>query len=179
MSALHDEVRSKSCALGVEGLTESALEARILRDLPERPSDQPALAKAGRALDAYIEAQVHGPIDLSRDVEALVVDASLRGCETGAVLEQVSHVHGVPLYWHSGFRMPPSAIPEDFRGPRVPELAKRLNDAIVDASVLAEGARSMHDAPGLWADWASPEDTLQHLKQLWHCLVAFGLPVIG
>ncbi|WP_078607090.1 DUF3626 domain-containing protein [Streptomyces flavidovirens] len=29
-------------------------------------------ATAGRALDSYIEAQVHGDIDLSRDAEALV-----------------------------------------------------------------------------------------------------------
>jgi hypothetical protein len=35
--------------------------------------------RTGRALDDYVEAQVHANIDLATDVEAVVVDPSFRG----------------------------------------------------------------------------------------------------
>jgi hypothetical protein len=38
----------------------------------------------------------------------------------------------------------------------------------------AQGAWSMHFEAARWTERASAEDNLQHLKQLWHCLVAFG-----
>jgi len=178
IAALFDDVRSRGATLGVSGLDELTLRERLLRDLPARLPEEPVRQPLGRALDEYIEAQVHGPIDLRRDVDALVADGSLRDTETGAALEKVAGRHGVALHWHPGFRVAPPDIPDDFRGPRVPELARRLGATVIDASVLANAAQSMHASPGKWQQWAAPEETLQHLKQLWHCLVAFGEPVL-
>ena len=174
--ALFDQVSSTGAALGIEGLDAVALTRRLLQDLPTAPPEDPADHPVGRSLDDYIEAQVHGPINLGDHVEALVVDATLRDSDTGRLLEQVAATHGISLRFHPGFRLATAAIPDDFRGPRIPELARRLNPAEIDATVLAEAAHSMQAEPMNWRDWASPEEALQHLKQLWHCLVAFGRP---
>lgn len=60
---------------------------------------------AGRALDDYVEAQVHGEVDLARDVEALVVDPSFDGTQTGAALDRLARRPGVPLRRHAGFAL--------------------------------------------------------------------------
>jgi hypothetical protein len=179
LGALMDDVRSRGATLGASGLDERALLERLLRELPSSARTQPSNDRLGRALDEYIEAQVHGPVSLHRDVDALVADAALRGTDTGAVLERVAETYHLAFHWHPGFRLVAASIPDDFRGPRVPALARRLGAPAIDASVLALAAQSMHIEPARWRDWAEPEDTLQHLKQLWHCLVAFGDPVLA
>ena len=178
LRALFEDIRVRGATLGESGLDEERFREQLLRDLPTLASNRPEVDPLGRALDEYIEAQVHGRVELARDVEAVVADGSLRDTTSGDVLAEVARVHRIPIHWHAGFRLTPSDIPDEFRGPRVPDLARRLFEGDVDASVLAEGALSMHGEPALWEDWASPEDTLQHLKQLWYCLVAFGRPVL-
>ncbi|WP_433619087.1 DUF3626 domain-containing protein [Paenibacillus cellulositrophicus] len=37
-------------------------------------------------------------------------------------------------------------------------------------------AASLHNHPEEWQDWGSYDETLQHIKQLWHVLVRFGSP---
>lgn len=156
--------------LGVRGLGAAGLRARLL----ESPPGDPARRPVGRALDDYVEAQVHGEIRLDRDVEHLVVDPGLRETEIGDSLRRLEERYGVPLSWHTGFRLAPADIPEAFRGPDVPRLARRLTDGTVDTGVLAEGARSMWAEPRRWNDLGTEAEYLQLLKQLWHCLVAFG-----
>ena len=124
---------------------------------------------------------MHGAIDLSRDVEALVVDGSLRESRQKEVPEQLRELarrHGFPLCWQRGFQLSPADIPPEFRGERIPVLARRLHPSRIDAGVLAQAATSIHQHPDRWSDWAPQEETLQHLKQLWHCLVAFGQPAL-
>ncbi|MGC4054723.1 MAG: DUF3626 domain-containing protein [Paludibaculum sp.] len=60
--------------------------ARCLRD----PRPDPVLAKPGRLLDTGVEAQVHGPIELSRDVERLVADPAFATTPTGQALEALA-----------------------------------------------------------------------------------------
>ncbi|MFD8219458.1 DUF3626 domain-containing protein [Streptomyces sp. NPDC059697] len=71
------------------------------------------------ALDDYIEAQVHGPVDLARDMEALVLDASYRGTAVEAAARRLP----CPVEWHPGYRLP---VEELRRHPRARPWAATL-----------------------------------------------------
>jgi DNA phosphorothioation-dependent restriction protein DptG len=45
-----------------------------------------------------------------------------------------------------------------------------------DAATLGRAAVDLYRNPQAWSDWATPEETWQHIKQLWHVLVRFGRP---
>jgi hypothetical protein len=162
--------------LGVAQLTIPGL-LHILVELAQ-PRKDPATGNPGRVLDTEIEAQVHGPIDLHRDAELLVGDPSFAASATGAALRELAERYGIPLRWHCGFRLAVRDVPDDFRGPAMPRLARRIagKDGTLDAAVIGRAAASLHDEPESWRDWGSREDTLQHLKQLWHVLVHYGSP---
>jgi len=162
--------------LGVAQLTIPRL-LHVLHELV-RPRKDPASGKAGRVLDTQIEAQVHGPINLHRDVELLVADPSFAASDTGAVLRELAQRHDIPLLWHCGFRLAVPDVPDNFRGPAMPRLARRIGgtDGTLDAVVIGRAAASLHQEPEAWSDWDSREDALQHLKQLWHVVVQYGSP---
>ena len=165
--------------LGIENLTVRGLLERVCRELPSSPPD-PALRTAGRVLDSCVEAQVHGPIDLQRDVERLVIDPAFERTPTGEVLNEISRRSGIPIQWHCGFQLPAEAVPDDFRGPAMSKLARRIAPlGLLDAAVIGAAEATLHSQPELWDDWGSRDETLQHLKQLWHVLVRFGSPVRG
>jgi hypothetical protein len=160
--------------LGVAELTVRRL-LDILLEL-EHPRKDPASGKPGRVLDTGIEAQVHGPIDLRRDLELLVADPSFASTNTGAVLGEIARRYDVSLRWHCGFQLAVRNVPEDFRGEAMPRLARRIAaiDGTLDAAVIGRAAASLRRHPEAWRDWGSREDALQHLKQLWHVLVHYG-----
>ena len=144
----------------------------------------PSRARPGvvaRALDTYIEAQVHAELDLASAFVALVVDPSFAGTATGAGLEEIARRYGLALERHPGFVLAPREVPDDFRGPRMVTLAHRIAvDDRLDAAVVGEAAASLHREPSRWMDWdPSPDVTLQHLKQIWHVLVRYGRPRSG
>jgi hypothetical protein len=149
----------------------------ILHKLP-RPRKDPANGEAGRVLDTQIEAQVHGPIDLRRDVEMLVADPSFATTTTGEILRELAQNYDVPLRWHCGFWLPVRNVPEHFRGPEMLRLAQRIagSDGAIDAAVIGMAAASLYEQPEAWSDWGTSAEALQHLKQLWHVLVHYGLP---
>jgi hypothetical protein len=165
--------------LGVPRLTIPLL-LDILRELPQHRKD-PADGKAGRVLDIAIEAHVHGPIDLHRDVELLVGDPAFAATTTGAVLRELANRYEIPLRWHCGFRLPVRNVPSDFRGRAMSALALRIAgiEGTLDAAVIGSAAASLHEQPHAWRDWGSHAEVLQHLKQLWHVLVHYGLPIHG
>ena len=142
---------------------------------PVDPTEEP-----GRALDHYIEVQVHGPVDVGHDVDALVADPSFRGSEAGDLLEALAERHALDLAWHCGFGLTADEVPPEFRGPEVAALARRIvrdlgdGDPRVHAELVGRAARSVVTDPDRWADHAPPAATLQHLKQLWHVLVHVG-----
>jgi Protein of unknown function (DUF3626) len=176
LAALLTATADTGVSLGLAGLDTGALLGTLLRRR-ERAS-----RAAGRALDDYIEAQVHGEVSLSRDVETIVADPSFRGTEVGALLGRVADRHGVPLAWHAGFELPVDGIDPDFRGPAIPPLAARVHAEFarpgepVHAALIGRAAASVVREPERWADRGPAEVTLQHLKQLWHVLVWFGTP---
>lgn len=160
--------------LGVPGLTVCGLLARLAEALPARRQD-PSAGRPGRVLDSCVEAHVHGPVDLRRDVEALVIDPAFDCTPTGDVLREVGRSFEIPIYRHAGFQMLARDVPDDFRGPAMRPLARRIAPSgRLDVAVIGAAEASLRARPDEWRDWGTPAEVLQHLKQLWHVLVHYG-----
>ncbi|USQ78530.1 DUF3626 domain-containing protein [Ornithinimicrobium faecis] len=114
----------------------------------------------GGLLDDYVEAHVHGGLDLDTDVEALVLDPAHRGTE----LERTADRLGVAVEWHGGFRVHVDTLAQHphFRGPEVVGLAHQVaQDGWLDPVILDRArGQGRHDP--------------QQLKLLWHCVARFG-----
>lgn len=54
---------------------------------------------------AYIEAQVHGPVEFDKDVAAVVVNTMFRGTEYETKLREFARKYRVPLQWTDGERV--------------------------------------------------------------------------
>ena len=167
LAALFTSVEATGNALGAGGMDVQTL-LRLLASRERR-------GIVARALDTYIEAQVHADIDLAADAEALVVDPAFEGTPTGEHLHEIAARYGLAYRRHPGFVLPVSSVPDDFRGPRMVPLAKRVaGSGQLDAVAVARAAASLHLEPELWHDWGTFDETLQDIKKLWHVLVRFG-----
>jgi hypothetical protein len=118
-------------------------------------------AAGGRdALDDYVEAQIHTPVRLDRDVEALVLDPAYRGTAVEAAAVRLP----CPVEWHEGFRLGVDELRRrpGFRGPEYVELGAALAvDGYLDARIIGDAARTGSHAE-------------QDLKKVWHLLARFG-----
>jgi hypothetical protein len=160
--------------LGVPGITVGRF-CDLARSLcKHRPN--PSAGDPGRVLDTGIEAQVHGPIVLDRDVEALVADPAFAGTPAGGMLSELADKYGFGLQWHCGFRLPVRDVPDDFRGPAMPGFAQRVAGAsgVLDAVQIGRAANSLHQSPEDWREWGEYWDVVRLLRQLWHVVVHFG-----
>ncbi|MFF5922344.1 DUF3626 domain-containing protein [Streptomyces flavochromogenes] len=113
-------------------------------------------------LDDYIEAQIHGPVHLARDVEALVLDPSHRDTEVEAAARRLP----CPVEWHDGFRLSVDELRRHpgFRGQEYVELGARIAvDGRLDPRIVQEAAGSGRYDP-------------QDVKKVWHYLARFGAP---
>jgi hypothetical protein len=163
--------------LGIKNLTVPRLLDILCHELPLPPTD-PSTETPGRVLDSCVEAQIHGPINIRHDIERLVIDPAFHGTPTGEALIQISRKYKIPIQRHCGFQLPAHSVPSDFRGPAIPRLARRIAvNGLVDAAVIGAAEAALYSKPELWQDWGSHEETLQHLKQLWHVVVHYGGPV--
>ncbi|GEP40524.1 hypothetical protein NPS01_41870 [Nocardioides psychrotolerans] len=122
------------------------------------------LAEAAGAdvLDDYVEAHVHGAVDLSTDVEALVLDPSFRHTP---IDDHASRL-GVPVEWHEGRRLDVPTLERHpgFRGPEIVEVGRSVaEDGVLDAAVIGRA---------LLLDRHDPQD----LKKVWHHVARFGSP---
>jgi hypothetical protein len=90
-------------------------------------------------LDDYIEAQVHGVVDLTRDIEALVLDPCYRDTPVLTAARRLA----CPVEWHGGFTLTTTELRRHpgYRGPEFVALGialarnGRLNPRIIgDAS---------------------------------------------
>lgn len=120
----------------------------------------PAEADDKDLLDDYIEAQVHGPLLLAHDLEALVLDPCFRDTDLQQAAEQLP----CPLEWHHGFRLSVDELQKhpDYRGAQYIELGISLaQDGYLDPKMLG-------DASGTGTNDG------QALKRLWHCIARFG-----
>jgi hypothetical protein len=113
-------------------------------------------------LDDYIEAQVHGPLVLDRDVDALVLDPCFRGTE----VERAARMLPCAVEWHGGFRLSIDDLRRhpDYRGPEYVELGVSLaGNGFLDPAVIGTALRT-----GRYDQ--------QSLKRVWHYLARFGSP---
>jgi len=149
-AALLAQVARTGSALGLAADNPHAWVAQLARPRPG----------AGRAMDDYVEAQLHGGLDLAADVEAVVADPSFAGTPTAAHLAAVA-----PLRYHPGFVLPAAEFPADLRGPEAAALARELGPEQIDAAVIGHAARR-----------ATSAEMRQLLKYLWHILVLRGRP---
>ena len=177
-AAILRDVFFHDCALGERDLTVASLLERIERALAS-PVAQRAFAESPfRNLNRYVEAQVHGPVSLASDAEALVVDPSFRGTATADHLSELCRRYDVDLQWHHGFQLRVEHVPRDFRGPTMPSLAERVaRERMLDVSMIGAAVRDLHANPEAWKDRGSVAEVLQELKLLWHVLVRCGAPV--
>lgn len=116
-------------------------------------------------LDDYVEAHVHGHIDLRTDVEAIVLDPSFRGTR----VERAVNDAPCPVEWHEGFVADVRQIGAHphYRGAEVVRLAE----------AAAEGGRLV---PRMIGDLArSGRHDPQRMKQVWHCTARFGVAEWG
>lgn len=115
-------------------------------------------------LDHYVEAHVHGSLEIERSVDAVVLDPSHRGTE----VEDAAHNLGCPVEWHHGFRMTVAQLSDcvSYRGEEAASLAISLfEDDVLTPAILGAARRAKHADP-------------KTFKHLWHCLARFGSPVI-
>lgn len=112
------------------------------------------------ALDDYIEAHVHGGVDLGRDAEAIVLDPCYRGTHT----EHQAAALGLPIEWHAGYRLSVEELEKysNYRGPEVVALGTAIAvDGHLDAAIISLAAETSSYDP-------------QMVKKVWHCLARFG-----
>ncbi len=131
--------------------------------------------RPSRDLDGYVEAQLHGGVWLERDVEAIVCDPSFRNTPVEADLDAAAARYGFSLAWHDGSELPADEVPDDFRGPTMPTLARRVAraDGQVDAHAIGcVAAEITFGEPTAAGD--APNSELQQLKYLWHTLLTHG-----
>jgi len=111
-------------------------------------------------LDGYIEAHVHGVINLTRDAEALVLDP----CYRGTPVESAARRLGCPIEWHGGFTLTVAELRRHpgYRGREFVDLGTSLaREGRLDPSVLGDASRS-----GRYDE--------QALKRVWHYVARFG-----
>ena len=113
-------------------------------------------------LDDYIEAHVHGVVDLTRDVEALVLDPCYRGTPAEAAAMRLT----CPVEWHGGFTLTTTELRRHpgYRGQQIADLGVSLaRNGRLDPRILGDASRTGHYDE-------------QALKRVWHYLARFGNP---
>lgn len=113
-------------------------------------------------LDEYVEAHVHGGLNVDEDVESIVLDPCFRGTR----VEDDAALLGVPLTWHEGRVLPTGRLVdlEHFRGHEVVALARAWARAgRLDARLIGEAVRAQPVEPRL-------------ARHVWHLVAAFGDP---
>lgn len=114
------------------------------------------------ALDDYVEAHVHGVVDLAGDVEALVLDPCYRGTPTETAAEALA----CPIEWHNGFTLTTTELQANpgYRGPEYVALGVSIaRDGLLDPGVIGDASRT-----GRYDE--------QALKRVWHYVARFGNP---
>ena len=177
MANLILELEKGQGAFGVSNLTINIL-LNQLREGLSVPYQDPSNRPLGRALDSFIEVQIHGKIDLREDVERLVADPSFKDTHIGEVLEELCAKYNILLNWHPGFSLSVAEVPHHFRGYEVKPLAHRIaGTGMLDAASIGIAANTLVQNPESWKDWGAEHTILAQFRRLWHILVLYGEPI--
>lgn len=131
-----------------------------------------------------VDAQVHGDVLLSRDVDRLVADPSYRGTAVEEDLLQIRDRYEIELRWHRGFALPLEILPSLCGESMMSVLARQVHREFapagrpLTAATIGRAAAAIHSDPRRWADWGSPSHTLSLLGQLWRVVVRYGVPLV-
>lgn len=109
-------------------------------------------------LNDYVEAHVHGGVDLATDVESVVLDPG-DAPDHGDAVTRLADM-GVGVECHRGYEVVADDIDPDYRSGTPVELARRIGGAITPARLGVVARSGRHDP--------------QAVKWLWHCLARFG-----
>ncbi|WP_044204399.1 DUF3626 domain-containing protein [Flammeovirga sp. OC4] len=155
---------TREMALGATKLTVEDFMVLINTSFSQFQKDS-AFRPASKNLDFYIETQIHGDVLLERDVDKLVADRSYLNTEFESLFKTLCEKYNIALVWNAGLELDVSDFPSNFRGPNVPEYAKKFGkDRKLNAYLLGKAAK----------DVGRDHESLQLLKYLWHCIVRFG-----
>jgi hypothetical protein len=96
-------------------------------------------------------------VETRDDVELIVADPAFAVTATGAILGDLSRRYEIPLLWHCRFQLHVRDVPDDFRGPAMPHLARRIagEDGTLDAAAIGVAEQSLHEQPDAWMGWGS------------------------
>lgn len=111
-------------------------------------------------LDDYIEAQIHGRVDIRRDVLTLVLDPSYRGTE----IERIASLLPCKLEWHEGFQLSVTTMKEfpTYRGQEFIDIGCQIaKDGLIDPFLIGQSVN------------AKKFDE-QSLKKVWHYTARYG-----
>ncbi|MCU1504748.1 MAG: hypothetical protein JWM12_4102 [Ilumatobacteraceae bacterium] len=177
----HDVGTFDACWSVLAGLAEQAATGSLLEralgvDDLLHSLEGPVVAEApARRLDGYVEAQVHGGVDLATDVDAVVLDPSFAGTHIERDLAAAAERHGFALCTHGGSELRVADVPIDFRGPTMPAVARRgaRQDGVVDARSIGVAAAATPHPPAR-PDGDPSDSDAQQFKYLWHTLLAHG-----
>lgn len=121
-----------------------------------------ALANADKPdlIDHYIEAHIHGKIDIQNDIDALVMDPIYKGTS----IEMFARELPFGIKWHSGFRLRVSVMEENpnYRGSKIVDIGRMISEqGCITPYMIGQAVnKGIHE----------PQD----LKKVWHYLARFG-----
>lgn len=162
----------EECAEG-NGFGRNLSVSEFLQTIGDPARDRPS----ARELDRYIEAQVHGPVDLAGDVAAIHLDPSFHRTQVHQDLQAAARHYRFDLRWSEGSEVRPEEIDPDFRGPELVTLAHETTrpNGVVDAATIGRALVGLPFVPPSVA--GDPETSpRQRYKKLWHCCLRFGTP---
>lgn len=174
LSALLADVADKGRLLNIENCSlDEAFEILESGCVPQ---------KMGRNLDFCIETHIHGDVLLGEDIEALYLDGSYKGTEIQSFADALSEKYPIALRWIPKRQIRVDTIDENFRGPMMKPLARRIDlrfgggAGVINAALLGKASCESVTDPGKWSDMGSSEELFQYFKQLWHTTAYFGFP---
>jgi hypothetical protein len=134
----------------------------------------------GKNLDHCIETHIHGDVSLRSDIDSLYLDESFRQTDIHKQAEELCGKYQIGLFWIPERGIKVSSIGDEFRGPAIPVLAKRieshlqLSDGLINAEIIGRASRFTSLHPDAWSDIGNEQELFQYLKQLWHTVAYFG-----
>jgi len=133
----------------------------------------------GRNLNNCIEVHVHGDVMLGDDVESLYIDESYRNTDIEVQACTLCERYKITLQWIPERRLPIHHIDALFRGPKLGELARLIDEKFghkgyIDAELIGRGSRDSVCRPEAWSRIGNETELFQYFKQLWHTVGYFG-----